>query len=295
MRIHRHALFLTTTLFLSFVNAPAGNAAWPIAMATDDSLPVIEVWIGGDGPWRFGIDSGAEGSTVSLALARRLGLPAIAVFDDFTMAGVARVPLVRLEGLRLGRGGPEVAGTTAGVIDLGRWTSRHDLDGVLGGDVLREFDYLIDFDRRRLTLGRGDLVIDEPAGRRVRLPLRFERDRPVVSWPRPSGAPLPLVLDTGSAALIVDRLEASAFTCRPRTERVMRLDTHAGSRPVTACTAAPLARRGGLEPLDVGDLQLVAVTWPSAPARQDRGLLPASAFRAVLVSRLHGTLTLWPR
>ena len=71
----------------------------------------------------------------------------------------------------------------------------------------------------------------------------------------------------------------------------MRLETHAGSREVQSCEVASLADGA----LDVSGLRLVAVTWPTALARLDRGLLPASAFARVEVSARDHTLTVWPR
>jgi hypothetical protein len=166
------------------------------------------------------------------------------------------------------------------------------VDGVLGGDALHAFDYVLDYEAAQLTLFHED--VDRPRSPRggVALPLRFERHRPIVDWPVAKGgaAAVPLVLDTGASALVVDEREASRFPCAARVEAVI-LETHAGRRAVRSCRAEPL-RAGSLA---IAGLQLVATPWPQSIERSDRGLLPASAFARVQVSATRGALTLWPR
>ena len=55
--------------------ATGGCASVPILRA---SIPVVEVRIGGKGPYRFAIDTGAQGhGRISTALAEELGLPKV--------------------------------------------------------------------------------------------------------------------------------------------------------------------------------------------------------------------------
>src|SRR3990170_3481225 len=57
------------------LSVSGGCAVVPILPAT---IPVVEVRIGGKGPYRFAIDTGAEGhGRISAALAEELGLPKI--------------------------------------------------------------------------------------------------------------------------------------------------------------------------------------------------------------------------
>jgi Aspartyl protease len=261
-------------------------------MTIEGGLPVVDVWIGRDGPYRFALDTGAEGSTVSRELATRLNLTVLGALEQHTLTGTARVPLVRVAALTIGRDGP-VTSVAAAVTDLAvmRGVVR-DLDGVLGGDALSGFDYVLDYEASRLTLWRGEAGDASAAPGGVSLPLRFDRRRPIVDWPTATDAEpaIPLVLDTGASALVVDEREAARFACLAVSQLVV-LETHTGRRAVRSCQAGPL-RAGSLA---ITGLQLVATPWPRAIERLDRGLLPASAFARVHVSPRRGVLTIWAR
>jgi predicted aspartyl protease len=267
---------------------------WRHAVAIQGGLPLLDVWIGRDGPWRFALDTGAEGSTVSRELAIRLNLPVLGALEQHTVNGVGRTALVRVAELTLGREGP-VTSADAGVSDLAAIRQvAPGLDGVLGSDVLSGFDYVIDYQASRLTLVRGEGEGPSTRGG-VELPLRFDRHRPVVLWPMPQGplgaAPMPLVLDTGASALVVDALEADRFPCIANTSESVLLETHTGRRTVQSCQAGALR----VGPGRLTGLRLVATPWPTGIERLDRGLLPASAFARVYVSTRRNSLVVWPR
>jgi predicted aspartyl protease len=300
---HLTRVAVTVTAWVCTVAMPHGAApnrsgdrsdVWRQALAIQGGLPLVDVWIGRDGPWRFALDTGAEGSTVSRELAIRLNLPVLGALEQHTVNGVGRTALVRVAELTLGRDGP-VTSADAGVGDLAAMRQvAPGLDGVLGGDVLSGFDYVIDYEASRLTLVRGEA--DGPSSRGgVELPLRFDRRRPVVLWPMPhgplGGAPLPLVLDTGASALVVDALEAERFPCLANTSESVLLETHTGRRKVHSCQAGALRVGSGR----VTGLRLVATPWPTGIERLDRGLLPASAFARVYVSTRRNALVVWPR
>src|SRR5678815_2748316 len=57
------------------LSATGGCASVPILPA---AIPVVEVTIGGKGPYRFAIDTGAQGhGRISTELAEQLGLPKV--------------------------------------------------------------------------------------------------------------------------------------------------------------------------------------------------------------------------
>lgn len=282
-------------LSLAMLCSPARAAdaeVWRQRLTIDAGLPLLEVWIGRSGPWRFALDTGAEGSTVSRTLAERLALPVLGAVEQYTLAGSTKTLLVRVSGLRVGRDGP-VTNVDAAVSDLVAMRRVvRDVDGVLGGDALAGFDYLLDYGRGRLTLGRDGAGLVDDARGGAELPMQMDRHRPIVSWPADRGeAPVPLVLDTGASALIVDRREASRFDCRGNTSGRVMLETHTAAREASSCEVAVL-RAGSVS---VRGVQLVTVVWPDAIARRDRGLLPASAFDRVYVSPRRGALRVWAR
>jgi predicted aspartyl protease len=286
-------IVLLSALCFLVATTNARAEVWRHPLWVEGGLPVVDVWIGSRGPWRFVVDTGAEGTTVSRGVAERLALPVLGALEQHTMAGAARLLMVRVSGLRVGRRGPPPIDLSAAVSSLDAMRRVvPDLDGVLGGDALAGFEYLLDYTAGRLLLARGEPLPVFAGDDAVVLPLRFDRQRPIVTWPRThASAPLPLVVDTGAMSFIVDASEAAGFGCRARTSRAVRLETHSGSREVESCEMNVL-RAGSLE---VDGLRMVMLAWPRAIDRLDRGLLPASAFGRVYVSRLNGTLTLWKR
>lgn len=285
---YRIEIVLTVGLAAGALMAPgAAGARWEQRVQMRAGLPVVAVWAENAGPFRFAIDTGAEGTTVSTGLARRLGLVPFAAVEIQTVAGVRKLPVARWHGLRLAREGPEETVEVA-LSDLAALRSAGPLDGVLGSDVLSRYDYLLDFSAGRLVLARGE-AIDDPGG--VTLPLELHRGRPIVHWPSPArhASHLPLALDTGSDAIIVTGPAAAVLPCRRDTHQRGSVETHAGAREATICE---------LDRVTLGDvtlrgLRMVVLPEPLAGERPDVGLLPASAFERMHVSPRNRTVTLW--
>jgi len=283
-------LCLSTLVGLLATPASASADIWRYPLWIEQGLPVVEVWLGPDGPHRFVVDTGAEGSTVSAETATRLRLPLAGALEQHTMTGMVKRALVRVVGLRIGSSGPSTREVAAAVSDLRALRQVvPGVEGVLGADVLGEYDYVLDYGARSLTLARGELL--STRGGKV-FPLILDRNRPLVPWPRsPFASALLLALDSSADALVMDAREAASFRCRPPSVETTILETHMGRAHAPSCELEPL-RAGELE---VVGLKMVEVAWPTALERRDRGLLPASAFRRVYVSASRGTLTLWPR
>jgi hypothetical protein len=288
---------LAVTIGLLLVEAlcachPSFAQVWRPPVSIEAGLPVVEVWVDGKGPFRFLLDTGAEGTTVSSELAGTLGGSAIGAVSQHTVSGVARVPLVRFAEMRLGAGGPRAVNVAAAVSSLAgpRGVLRR-LDGVLGGDVLDGYDYLLDYREAVLIVARGESL---PVNGGVELPLLMDRRRPLVQWPvRQRGTVdtrVLLLLDSGSDTLVVEP-SATAFACRKRTARTMTMETQAGRRDVKACDAESFQ----LGHVEVRNLRLVEVPWPASLTRRERGLLPTTAFDRLYVSPARGTVTVWPR
>lgn len=275
------------------VETKASADVWRQPLSIEAGLPVVDVWIRTRGPYRFLLDTGAEGTTVSRQLAEDLALAVVGAVEQHTVNGVSRVPMARVPEMQIGRGGPLAQDVAVAISDLaGPRAALQDLDGVVGGDLLDGHDYLVDYGDGQLVVARGESL---PVRGGVELPLVIDRQRPLVRWPSAGlgaafGSTLLLLLDSGADALIVDS-SSGAFTCRPRTERRMTLDTQAGRRDITACEAEPLLVGG----VSIRGLRLVEVAWLTAVPRRERGLLPASAFARVYVSPSRGTVTFWPR
>jgi predicted aspartyl protease len=136
-------------------SAPLGAEALLFASPTTrDHIGrvVVPVRINGQGPFRFIVDTGANHSTISPALARKLGLkpaevPSI-ILDGIT--GTAQVSFVTID--RLQAGDLTLESTALPVV----WAPvMAGADGILGAAGITEKSLVIDFQRNRVTISRG--------------------------------------------------------------------------------------------------------------------------------------------
>lgn len=138
------------------VQAPADSTAGEIAFdlaGPGDAAIIVPVFINGQGPFRFVLDTGATFTCLDPALSRRLALPerrgSLGVGAGIGGAGPVR--LVRIDSLRLGGAGAE--DLTACEVDLGHTAQVGiELDGLLGLNFLKPFRVTLDFEREVLTL-----------------------------------------------------------------------------------------------------------------------------------------------
>ncbi len=107
----------------------------------------VPVTIDGQGPFRFMIDTGAQATVLSRALADRLGLVERRSALLVGIASSAPVETVHLRALSLGR-------RTQAVPQVPLVEGEHigDADGILGIDMLQDQRVLLDFGDRRITL-----------------------------------------------------------------------------------------------------------------------------------------------
>jgi hypothetical protein len=210
------------------------RGAVPLERETDGTMSVA-VMVNGAGPFRFLLDTGSAGTSVSDDLARRLDAPAVARAEVTSAAGVEPGLIVRLDGLAVG--GRTAEGLLATVVPAERL--RGDgaaLDGVLGQDFLARFNYTLDYGRARLEWD-GD---DEGNCGDVRLPLESVEGRFLVALPQDDGSTLRLVPDSGASAFVVFDRPAG-----PRLPMLLsggrrRLETLTGARDVTSGTLLAL-------------------------------------------------------
>lgn len=130
---------------------PADSTVVPASW--DGNLPLVEVFLGERGPYRFLLDTGAGTTLVTPECAaeasldvryerRRIGG---AVGSTHVDLGLAMIPELRLGGARF-EGVFAILGETAG-----------DLDGILGFPVFGEVLLTLDGPRREIRLSRGEL------------------------------------------------------------------------------------------------------------------------------------------
>ena len=138
------------------VQAPADSASGEIAFdlaGPGGAALVVPVYINGQGPFDFVLDTGATFTCVDQALATRLALRErrgqIAVGAG--VGGAGRVRLVSMDSLRVG--GAVATGLTACVIDLQPLRSiGSGAQGLVGLNFLKSFRVTLDFQRNVVAL-----------------------------------------------------------------------------------------------------------------------------------------------
>jgi predicted aspartyl protease len=120
----------------------------PIATLPDDRL-TVGVTVGGAGPFRFLVDTGADRTSISRQLADRLKLKPGPGTRLHSVTGASQVRTATLVGLKVSaRALPNV---TAPLLDEGHVGA----DGILGTDVLRAAEIRFDFREGLLSIRSG--------------------------------------------------------------------------------------------------------------------------------------------
>jgi predicted aspartyl protease len=232
----------------------------------------VEVGLGPGGPYRFLIDTGASLSSIAPRLADRLGLPEAGRVGATSVGDEAVLALVRSPVIRLG-----VRQLTVPWLVLLPASPSHPLarfDGILGQDVLRQFEYLIDVRRSKLWIGPS---------RRVLAAYQFNRFVSVSS-----AGPLAVVsrhrerwnIDSGASHVVL-------FGALPARSAGVSLVSTIGGRSMSWA---------GSGSLYLGE---ACVSWRSAVAvdagaRRERGLLPLWLFDAIYVEGRTGRASYVP-
>ncbi|MBW3571536.1 MAG: retroviral-like aspartic protease family protein [Gemmatimonadetes bacterium] len=138
------------------VQAPADSAAGEVAFelaGPGGAALVVPVYVNGQGPFRFVLDTGATLTCVDQQIAARLELPQARGVTGVG-AGVGssgRMEIVRVDSVRLGAARAEEL--IACALDLQHIGSVGlEVDGLLGLNFLRAFRVTIDFEREILLL-----------------------------------------------------------------------------------------------------------------------------------------------
>ncbi|MDX2235000.1 MAG: retroviral-like aspartic protease family protein, partial [Hyphomonadaceae bacterium] len=165
-----------------------------VTPTTSDAIGrvVAPVYVNGQGPFRFVVDTGANRSVLSPRLAGALGLDVAGAPQSpvHGVTGVAPAPIVRVEDLRVGE-------LSRSGVDLAVLSNRlhASADGTLGADHLRAGRLVIDFARDRIELFETSARVS-PRDHRMPTRMRFGM-LPVVSA-RIGPVAVHAVIDTGA-------------------------------------------------------------------------------------------------
>lgn len=106
----------------------------------------VETLINGQGPFHFIVDSGADRSVVSEALAQALALPRGKDVMVHGIGGSAITPTARIDRLATGEAG--ISSVELPILPPNRVGG----DGLLGVDILQDRSVIMDFQRKRLEV-----------------------------------------------------------------------------------------------------------------------------------------------
>jgi predicted aspartyl protease len=156
----------------------------------------VPVRLSGIGPYQFLVDTGADRSAVSSALASRLALAPAEPAALHSSTGVTTVAMARVPSLEFTR--PAQKLIEAAVLDSGNMGA----DGIVGADVLRSQRVQFDFEKKTMTIVPSVMpdFRDEPGT--IVVEARRKNGRLILTDAVANGQGVTVVLDTGSEVCV---------------------------------------------------------------------------------------------
>jgi len=207
----------------------------------------VAVNVGGRGPYRFIVDTGAERTVISSELAERLGL---ARGGDVTLASVStvsRVPSVMIDNLEVGR-------RTLSNIQAPALLERHiGAQGMLGVDSLRSQRVIFDFANRELILTASHIEDDRRNPDEIVVRGRTRLGRLIITNASVDGQRITVIVDTGSQVTVGNDALRRQLARRGRLgeTRILALTGVTGDLVNADYTVANRVRIGGLHVNDM--------------------------------------------
>ena len=248
---------------------------------------VVPVFIGGEGPYRFLLDTGSSHTVISQTLATTLGASPVAKAPIATSVGSILARVVRLPEVAVGSARVESLLATSlppdasGMLDVG-------LSGVLGQDFLSQFDYTLDYRASRLSW-RDEGQVDKG----VRLVLEPSNGRFLVRLPQDARCrcPVRLVPDSGANSVVLFEGRAADRLVVNTAGTSMDMSTLGGHRTARGVIVRALL----VGPVILWNLPAARVVLPEDTTQDGDGLLPLSLFARVSFRHDEGYMVVQPR
>ena len=155
----------------------------------------VPVRVGGHGPYRFLIDTGADRTAISSDLARQLSLGDRKGTTLHSVTGASRVETANVPML-------DIKAKTVRNLDAALLDSEHmGADGILGLDSLRSQRVLFDFRKQTLTIVPAETHVPEDKDTIV-VTARVRNGRLILTKAHAERIPVTLVVDTGAQVSI---------------------------------------------------------------------------------------------
>ena len=155
----------------------------------------VAVHLGGDGPFRFLVDTGADRTAISSAVAARLGLAAGESASLHSMTGMTSVQTVTVPSLQLSRSNVRIV--DAPLLDADKMGA----DGILGTDSLRSQRVMFDFQQNVMTIVPSAQQVAREDGTIV-VTGRLKNGRLIVTNATADENVITVILDTGAEVCV---------------------------------------------------------------------------------------------
>lgn len=170
--------------------------AQDVKIRTDTSdRMTVAVNVGGTGPFRFLVDTGADRTAISSAVASRLGLDTSASASLHSITGISAVQTATVSNLQLSK--TDLSIIDAPVLDA----EKMGADGILGTDSLRSQRVMFDFDKNVMTIVPSEQRVAHDDGAIV-VTGRLKNGRLIVTNAVADGNLITVIVDTGSEVSI---------------------------------------------------------------------------------------------
>lgn len=209
---------------------------------------VAPISVNGQGPFRFIVDTGANRSVLSQALAERLGLATTGTGEVHSVHGVSTAQLVEVQSLQYG--GLALNGAALPMLDGAVLAGEH---GLLGVDGMRGRRLRMDFERNCIEIMPSREARRLRGWANIRGELRF--GHLVVIRGAINGVRVNLLVDTGSDTSLANNALRDALNARVRDGR--RLDF---TIAYTAGDQVVLNQAMLIQRLSIGDLEIRNIT-----------------------------------
>jgi predicted aspartyl protease len=155
----------------------------------------VPVTVGGRGPFRFLVDTGADRTAISAAVAARLGLDTSVQASLHTLTGISTVKTATVKNLKLSQQDLKIV--DAPILDA----ENMGADGILGTDSLRSQRVVFDFQNNLMTIVPAADRVPQEDGTIV-VTGKLKNGRLIVTNAVADGNVITVVLDTGSEVSI---------------------------------------------------------------------------------------------
>ena len=152
----------------------------------------VPVRLGGRGPYRFLVDTGADRTAVSTAIAAQLGLVEGSTATLHSITGTSSVRTVNVPQLELSHN--RVRSVDAPLLEAANMGA----DGILGVDSLRSQRVMFDFKKRIISIVPSAQRVRRDEDGTIVVNGKLRRGHLIVTRATANGVPLTVVLDTGS-------------------------------------------------------------------------------------------------